>query len=252
MINDRPLGEFSHNPEPAPEYLRDLSYCVQNNDCDIGFAQDPDCDRLVLVSENGDVIGEEQGLALLIKWMLSRKKGPVVVNIATSRIIDDICRESGTQLFRTKVGEVHVVEEMKKTDASAGGEGNGGIILPEFHYGRDSFAGMSLALEMLAETGVNLSAHVLNLPQYFFFKKKFEFNADNITEVYRYLEQTFPDGITNYIDGLRIDIDDTWIGIRPSNTEPVIRVFVEGKSKEKAQDILNAIEAFLSSFYKNS
>ncbi|MCX7705985.1 MAG: phosphoglucosamine mutase [bacterium] len=252
MINDAPIGEFSHNPEPTPEHLIDLSGSVLNNFACVGFAQDPDCDRLALVSENGNFITEEQGLALLIKWILCRKKGSVVVNNSTTRIIDDICNQWGVKLFRTMVGEVHVVEKMKETDSVAGGEGNGGIILPDFHYGRDSFAGMALTLEMLAKTGLKLSQMVDELPAYFFIKRKINFPLNRIKSLYTCLEGKFPFGKIDYTDGLRIDLKDEWLGIRPSGTEPVVRIFVEGKDRDRIESILKIIEGCITSCDKNS
>ncbi len=252
MINEKPIGEFSHHPEPTPEHLECLSEAVRKKSACTGFAQDPDCDRLALVSENGSFISEEQGLALLIGWILKRNNGPVVVNISTTKLIDYICGKFHADLSRTKVGEVYVVERMKKIGAVAGGEGNGGIILPEFHYGRDSFAGMALTLEMMAKTESELSTMVSNLPDYFFIKKKFEFPVTKIEQLYRYVTEAFSSGTANYLDGLRIDFEDLWIGIRPSGTEPIIRVFVEGTNKEKVVTILNLIEHQITSCGKKN
>ncbi len=252
IINDSPLGKFSHRPEPVPSHLRKLSYVVRAENADIGFAQDPDCDRLVLVEKGGKFVSEEQGLAISIYWMLQRKKGPVVVNIATTRLIDDICAEFQTQLFRTKVGEVFVVEEMKKVSATAGGEGNGGIILPEFHYGRDSFIGMGLILEMMAKTSLSPSEILKKLPAYTFVKRKIIFSRDRIECLYKFLEKEFSSGRINYLDGLRIDFDDVWFGVRSSGTEPVIRIFVEGKKQSKVYQIVNLINHYITACDKNS
>lgn len=252
MINDAPVGEFSHNPEPVPEHLESLSQTVSNNSADLGFAQDPDCDRLALIAENGNFISEEKGLALLIKWILSKKKGPVVVNNSTTKLIEDICSQAGVNLFRTKIGEVYVVEKMKETGAVAGGEGNGGIVLPDFHYGRDSFAGMALTLEMLAVTKHSLSEISGQLPEYFFLKKKLSFPVDKIGALYSCLEKEFSSGRINYLDGLRIDLVDEWIGVRPSGTEPVLRVFVEGKNQMKVESILKTIDKYITFCGKSS
>ncbi|MGC8805727.1 MAG: phosphoglucosamine mutase, partial [Candidatus Ratteibacteria bacterium] len=252
IINESPLGKFSHHPEPVPSHLRKLSYIVRDENADIGFAQDPDCDRLVLVEKGGKFISEEQGLAISIQWMLQRKKGPVVVNIATTKLIDDICAKFQTQLFRTKVGEVFVVEEMKKVGAVAGGEGNGGIILPEFHYGRDSYIGMGLILEMMAKTSLSLTEILGKLPRYKFIKRKIEFPKERIEWLYKSIEKEFSEGRISYLDGLRIDFDDVWFGIRSSGTEPVIRIFVEGKKQSRIYQIINLIERYITSFGKNS
>ncbi|MCM8829322.1 MAG: phosphoglucosamine mutase, partial [Candidatus Omnitrophica bacterium] len=242
MINEDPAGEFSHNPEPMPCNLTLLSKEVEHRSASVGFAQDPDCDRLALIAEDGSFISEENGLALLIRWMLQKKKGSVVVNVATTKIIDDLCDQFNVKLFRTKVGEVHVVETMKKTGAVAGGEGNGGIVMPAFHYGRDSFAGMALTLEMMAKTNLKLTEAVSSLPVYFFIKKKMDFPVSRIRMLYRRLEKEFSSGKISYPDGLRIDFEDGWIGVRPSGTEPIIRIFVEGKEKGKVFAALKLIE----------
>ncbi|MCM8758724.1 MAG: phosphoglucosamine mutase [Candidatus Omnitrophica bacterium] len=251
MVNDIPIGEFSHNPEPIPDHLKELSKAVKDNCATVGFAQDPDCDRLALVLEDGNFVSEEQGLALLIKWMLNKKKGCVVVNNATTKIIEDICNQIGVNLFRTKVGEVYVVEKMKEVNAVAGGEGNGGVVFPDFHYGRDSFAGMALALEMMAKNGMKLSQFVNELPRYFFVKRKVSFPVNRIGVLYDCLEKEFISGKKDYTDGLRIDFEDAWLGIRPSGTEPIIRVFVEGKNENKVTSILKTIEQYLISCGKN-
>lgn len=252
MINESPIGEFSHNPEPAPQHLKDLSITVKNTFACAGFAQDPDCDRLALVSNDGGFISEEQGLALLIKWMLEKRKGCVVVNNVTTKIIDDICNQKGVKLFRTRVGEVFVVEKMKEVKAVVGGEGNGGIIFPDFHYGRDSFAGMALMLEMMAKTGLELSEVVKELPQYFFIKRKVDFPTNKIKCLYKCLGKEFTSGRLDYTDGLRIDFRDVWLGVRPSGTEPVIRIFIEGKNKKRIEFIQKIIEKYVTSCGKNS
>ncbi|MCM8815555.1 MAG: phosphoglucosamine mutase, partial [Candidatus Omnitrophica bacterium] len=252
MINETPAGEFSHNPEPLPCNLDLLSNEVVNNSASVGFAQDPDCDRLALVAEDGSFISEENGLALLIRWMLQNKRGPVVVNVATTKIIDDICTQFDVKLLRTKVGEVHVVEKMKKIGAVAGGEGNGGIVMPVFHYGRDSFAGMALTLEMMAKMNLRLSEMLKYLPKYFFIKKKVDFPITLIRRLYRRLEKQFSSSRISHPDGLRIDFEDGWIGVRPSGTEPIIRIFVECKEKERALANLKVIENHITFFCKNS
>ena len=251
IINENPLGKFSHQPEPVPSHLRKLSYVMRIENADIGFAQDPDCDRLVLVEKSGKFVSEEQGLAISVYWMLHRKKGPVVVNIATTRLVDDICKEFKTQLLRTKVGEVFVVEEMKRVGAVAGGEGNGGIILPEFHYGRDSYIGMGLILEMMAKTSLSLSEIIEKFPRYKFVKRKISFPRERIECLYKSLEKEFSSGKINYLDGFRIDFDDTWLGIRSSGTEPIIRIFVEGKKQSRIYRIINLIDRHVASCGRN-
>ncbi len=248
MINSDPPGIFSHPPEPLPQHLGDLARTVEKEKADIGFAQDPDCDRLTLAADNGVCVSEELCLAVLIYWMLQRKKGPVVVNIATTKLVDDICRNAGVGVFRTKVGEVCVVEKMKDINASAGGEGNGGIILPDFHYGRDSFIGMALTLEMLAKTQLKFSEIARKFPLYHFVKKKITFPSEKLDDLYKELEEKFPNGKTLYLDGLRIDFENAWFGIRPSGTEPLVRVFVEGENKNVVDSLTEEIQKCITSF----
>lgn len=248
MINSSPPGIFSHLPEPVPQHLRHLAKVVKQEKADIGFAQDPDCDRLAMVADNGICVSEELGLAVLIHWILQKKKGPVVVNIATTRLVDDICRDAKVKIFRTKVGEVCVVEKMKEIKASAGGEGNGGIIFPDFHYGRDSFIAMALALEMLAKTQLKLSEIIKRFPHYYFVKKKISFPSENLDGLYKVIEKNFSYGKARYLDGLKIDFDSAWFGIRPSGTEPIVRFFVEGKNKNLVNQIVKEIQRCITSF----
>ncbi|HPP66349.1 MAG TPA: phosphoglucosamine mutase [bacterium] len=250
MINNEPPGVFSHNPEPVPSHLTQLSKAVKQEKADIGFAQDPDGDRLAMIANNGMCVSEEYGLAMLIYWMLKRKKGPVVVNIATTKLIDEICHRAKVRVFRSRVGEVCVVEKMKKIGATAGGEGNGGIILPEFHYGRDSFVGMALTLEMLAKTSLTLSEILKQFPHYYFIKKKIRFSQKNLEGLYGHLKENFSSGRISRLDGLRIDFDDVWFGIRPSGTEPIVRIFVEGKTRKKVDHLMKEIKKCINLFCK--
>ncbi|HRS05847.1 MAG TPA: phosphoglucosamine mutase [Candidatus Ratteibacteria bacterium] len=250
MINSTLPGIFSHPPEPVPSHLRHLGEIVKKENADIGFGQDPDCDRLLLVADNGMCVSEDLGFSVLINWILQRKKGPVVVNIATTKLVDDICRDAGVEIFRTMVGEVCVVEKMKEVGASAGGEGNGGVIFPDFHYGRDSFIGMALALEMLAKTGLNLSEIIKKFPQYYFVKKKIKFPSEKISGLYKKLKEKFTDGRIKHLDGIRIDFEDAWLGIRPSGTEPIVRIFVEGKDTKTVNSLIKEVQECINSFYK--
>jgi phosphomannomutase len=233
-----PDGNFAHNPEPLPENLVSLSKAVKKNKADIGFANDADVDRLAVVSDRGIPLGEEATLALATKFVLSKKpKSKVVTNISTSRMIDDIAKKHGSKVYRTKVGEAHVVRGLKAKKGIIGGEGNGGVILPELHYGRDALVGMALILEYLVESGKSITDLGSEIPAYFMIKRKrkltkdFEKNLDK-------LKRKHAQGKINLIDGVRIDFEDTWIHIRKSNTEPIFRVIAEAKSKKKAEELV--------------
>ncbi len=244
-INELPLGMFSRNPEPTKENLKELAKKVIEEKADIGFAQDPDCDRLVMVDEKGNIVSEEYGLSFLIKHILStRGKGPVVVNLSTTMLVDDICKQMKVPLYRTKVGEVHVAAKMKKINAVCGGEGNGGIIYPKFHYGRDSFIGMGLALECLSSHNKTLSESIREFPFYNFIKEKRQIVPKNIDKIFTRIKNKFKNGNICEEDGLKIVFTEGWFQLRVSNTEPVVRIFCEGKSLKKTQEIKNTICRF--------
>ncbi|MCL5674575.1 MAG: phosphoglucosamine mutase [Candidatus Omnitrophica bacterium] len=241
-INQSHPGIFSRNPEPTKENLGELAEKVSEEKADIGFAQDPDCDRLVMVDEKGNVVSEEYGVSFLIKHILStRKKGPVVVNLSTTMLVDDICRQMEVPLYRTKVGEMYVATRMRKVDAACGGEGNGGIIYPEFHYGRDSFIGIGLALECLSSGNRTLSACINEFPVYHFVKEKRQVSPGKAEKIFTKLKNKFQDGYISEEDGLKISFPEVWFQLRISGTEPVIRIFFEGKSLEKIQGIKDTI-----------
>ena len=242
-----PDGNFPHNPEPLPENLISLCQAVKKNKADIGFANDPDVDRLAMVSDLGIPLGEEATLALATKFILSKKpKSKVVTNISTSRMIDDIAKKFGSKVYRTKVGEAHVVRGLKAVKGIIGGEGNGGVILPELHYGRDALVGMALILEYLAESEKTITELASDLPRYFMIKKKGKLTKDfekNLTQ----LKTKYAKGKINLIDGVRIDFEDSWIHIRKSNTEPIFRIIAEAKSKKRAKELVSESKGILSS-----
>lgn len=238
-------GTFPRVAEPLPENLSELSDSVINHSASVGFAQDPDADRLAVVNESGIPIGEEYTVALVTEHILSKRKGPVVVNLSTTKAVEDIAKRYGVPFFRSKVGEIHVVEEMKKRNAVIGGEGNGGVISPEVHYGRDSLAGISYILEMMAEREKSISELVAELPAYKMIKSKVKFNPDSLKIIYTQLKKQFRSEKISDIDGIRIDFENSgdfsggWVHVRPSNTEPVCRIICEGTSMEHAEDIFN-------------
>jgi phosphomannomutase len=234
-----PDGNFAHNPEPRPENLASLCRAVKKHKADIGFANDPDVDRLAIVSEHGIPLGEEVTLALAAEFMLSKRpKSKVVTNISTSRMIDDIAKEFGSRVYRTKVGEAHVVTRLKGIKGIIGGEGNGGVILPELHYGRDALVAMALTLQYLTDSHQTITHLASQLPRYYMIKKKgklkkdFERNLAGLKRKYAREKMVL-------IDGVRIDFKDSWIHIRKSNTEPVFRIIAEAKSKRKAKELVS-------------
>jgi phosphomannomutase len=234
-----PDGNFAHNPEPRPENLVSLCRAVKKNRADIGFANDPDVDRLAIVSDQGMPLSEETTLALATKFILSKKpKSKVVTNISTSRMIDDIAKEFDSKVYRTKVGEAHVVGSLKAVGGIIGGEGNGGVILPELHYGRDALVGMALILEYLTESKETITDLASKLPRYFMIKKKGELKKDFERNLAK-LETKYAKGKIKLIDGVKIDFEDSWIHIRKSNTEPIFRIIAEAKSKKKAKELVS-------------
>jgi phosphomannomutase len=226
---------FPHDPEPRPANLSELSRAVAREHADIGFACDPDADRLVLVDETGAICSEELTLALAADFVLKEEKGPLVANLSTSRLIDDVGAKHGVPVYRSKVGEAHVTALMKERKAAVGGEGNGGVMYPPLHRGRDAMAGIALILQSLAEEGVSLSKKVAGLPSYFIVKEKAAFEGD-LGRVEPLLKKRFLGRFTA-LDGIRIDMDDGWVHLRRSNTEPVVRIIAEARSPERARDL---------------
>ena len=246
VINDRPLGRFSRNPEPLPEHLGALCRTVKKEGADIGFAQDPDGDRLAVVSEQGVPIGEEKTLVFAAEAVLRRHRGPVVANLSTTSLLDVVAKRFRVPVRRTKVGEVHVVEGMKRARAVIGGEGNGGVIWPDVHYGRDSYVGMALILSYLLERRTTVSKLADEYPPYRMLKMKYSCGPKEYAVLEREARRRFRGGRSDERDGLKILTGDGWIHIRRSGTEPVVRVIVEGTTPEKAQafakEIGNVIE----------
>ncbi|RKY32041.1 MAG: phosphoglucosamine mutase [Candidatus Omnitrophota bacterium] len=240
VINRSPLGKFSHNPEPLPQNLKELAEKVKETKSDIGFAQDPDGDRLAIVSENGEPLSEEYSLLIALDHILSKEKGSVVVNLSTNSAVEKVCEKYGVEVFRTKIGEVNVVEKMKKTGSVIGGEGNGGIIWPKVHYGRDSFVAMALILESMAERKKKISEIVKEFPPFFLLKKKIAFTGTE-TSLFKKLEKFYRGNKLIKIDGIKILKKEGWIHVRISGTEPVLRIFIEGKDKKTAENLYREV-----------
>jgi len=239
-INMEPDGRFPRPPEPVAENLGELQKLVQDSHCDIGMAVDPDVDRLALVSDEGVAIGEDYTLALAAKVVLRHRKGPVVTNLSTSRILDDIATEAGSRVIRAPVGEVNVATRMRTEKSPIGGEGNGGVILSELHLGRDAPVGAALILQLLLEEGEKrpLSKIVAAYPRYIIVKDKLDRPNAPLDTVYQALTRAFPDAEADTQDGLRLTWPDRWVHIRPSGTEPIVRVIAEAPSAEDAEKLV--------------
>ena len=237
-INMEPDGRFPREPEPTAENLREFEAFVRRSGADIGFAVDPDVDRLALVSDAGRAIGEDYTLALAAKLVLRHRKGPVVTNLSTSRLIEDVAREAGAEALRAPVGEVNVAVKMRETGAAIGGEGNGGVILPELHLGRDAPVGVALMLQLLVEEGRPLSEIAAALPTYVIVKDKLDRPDAPLDAVYQALEAAFPDAAADHQDGLRLSWPDRWVHVRPSGTEPIVRVIAEAPTAAGAADLV--------------
>jgi phosphomannomutase len=248
-INTDPHGKFAHTPEPLPENLSQLKKLVKESHADIGFAVDPDVDRCAIVDEKGKPIGEELTLALAVKFYLSKKLGPVVVNMSTSRASEDIAKYYNCPFIRSKVGEINVVEEMIAHDAIIGGEGNGGVILPELHLGRDAPLAVALALQSLMEFSGSTNDLVSTLPKYYMIKDKINIEGKDPDIIMNKLIDQFSDKKVDLLDGLKIDEDNHWVHLRKSNTEPIIRIIAEAKTVKDAQ---NVVQEYLSIISKIS
>ncbi len=240
-----PDGRFPRPPEPIPQNLSKLSQVVRDSKADIGFAQDADADRLAIISEKGEPIGEDYTLALATDYVLGKKPGTVVVNLSTSQVLDDIVAGRGGKLLRSRIGEVNVTDRMKTSKAVIGGEGNGGVIYPDVNFGRDSFVGMALVLHLMEEQQKPLSEIVAQLPRYSMIKTTRQVASDQIPALLEKLKSFYRDKKIDLQDGVKIHLDGSWIHVRPSNTEPIMRVVVEAPSQEQAEKLVREIEAQL-------
>ena len=237
-INLETDGRFPRAPEPVAENLGELEALVKSSGAQIGFAVDPDVDRLALVSDEGRAIGEDYTLALAAKVVLRYREGPVVTNLSTSRIIDDIAREQNREVVRAPVGEVNVSTRMRSEKAPVGGEGNGGVILSELHLGRDAPVGAALILQLLLEESASISEIVARYPRYSIVKDKLDRPSGSLDGVYAALKKAFPDATPDTQDGLRLTWADRWVHIRPSGTEPIVRVIAEAPSRDQAESLI--------------
>lgn len=240
-INCEPTGKFPRGAEPLAENLSALADKVCREGVDAGFAFDPDADRMSLVDEKGNPLGEERTVCLSTAFVLGKEKGPVSTNVSTTAALEDIARSHGSKLYRTKVGEAHVVEKMKKTGSVVGGEGNGGTILPALHYGRDGLLAMALTLQFMAESERKLSVLDESFPRYHMVKKKVDAAGIAVDTLKKILLNRFKDGTISYIDGVRISWPGKWLHVRKSRTEPVVRVIVESSSPDEAVSLAEEV-----------
>lgn len=246
-----PPGQLRPDPEPRPENLKDLLVIMRQAKADVGFAQDPDADRLALVDENGQALSEELTLALASDYYLEKHPGLVVTNLSSSRLLDDVAARHGSQVLRTKVGEVNVGEAMQNHQAVIGGEGNGGVIVPAVGWGRDSFIGLAVILEALAEKNVSLSQWVAQLPRYFMLKAKIQCpSIEKVSLVVEELARLYKSKALNREDGVKLDEPDHWWHVRGSNTEPILRVIVEAGDQMKAEAVAGHIRGQVSEILK--
>ncbi|TQD40130.1 phosphoglucosamine mutase [Haloflavibacter putidus] len=237
-----PTGDFPHNPEPLKEHLKDISDLVVKEKADFGIVVDPDVDRLAFIDENGNMFGEEYTLVAVADYILSKKAGNTVSNLSSSRALRDVTEKHGGSYQASAVGEVNVVKLMKDTNAIIGGEGNGGIIFPELHYGRDSLIGTALFLTHLAEKDISVSALRDTYPDYFMSKNKIELTPKiDVDKILESMAQRYKDEEVSTIDGVKVDFEDSWVHLRKSNTEPIIRIYTEAKTEQQAENLAEKI-----------
>ena len=252
VLNSEPNGHFSHNPEPLPEHLEELSSAVQKHRAALGIAVDPDVDRLALVCEDGEPFGEEYTLVAVADYVLKHKPGNTVSNLSSTRALKDVTLGYGRQYFASAVGEVNVVARMKEVDAVIGGEGNGGVIYPDLHYGRDALVGIALFLSHLATCGMGANVLKSRYPTYTLSKNKIELTPGiDLDKLLLQLKGRYHAHQLNTEDGLRIDLDNGWIHLRKSNTEPIIRIYTESHSQVIAEHLANKVKADVHDILKN-
>ena len=239
-INKEHTGKFAHVAEPSATSMKSLSELVKKNKVNIGFTQDPDADRLALVLDDGTIISEEYTLALCAKYLWLSGKGNAAVNLSTSRMIDDLAKEKGYSVDRTKIGEINVSSHIVKNKLYFGGEGNGGIIVPAVTPGRDSLLGIALILELMASTGKTIKELVNEIPKYEIVKEKLEVSKIDENNFLKQVKEKYPKSKITTIDGIKIDLENSWLHVRSSNTEPIVRIIAEAKTKKEAKELISS------------
>ena len=242
-LNCEPNGRFAHTPEPIPENLTQISELMKDGKADVGFVVDPDVDRLAIVMENGEMFVEEYTLVSVADYVLGATPGATVSNLSSSRALRDVTAAHGCQYSAAAVGEVNVVAEMKRTNAVIGGEGNGGVIYPELHYGRDALVGVALFLTLLAKSGKKVSELKKTYPQYCIAKNKIELTPEiDVDALLEAMKEKYASENVTDIDGVKIDFADSWVHLRKSNTEPIIRIYSEASTMEEADKLAEDVK----------
>jgi phosphomannomutase len=253
VLYGEPTGIFPHNPEPLPEHLTEIAEVMRKGDYHIGFVVDPDVDRLAFIMENGDMFGEEYTLVAISDYILQNTKGNTVSNLSSSRALRDISEKYGVTYTAAAVGEVNVVEMMKQTNAIIGGEGNGGIIYPELHYGRDALVGIALFLTYMAKSKRSCSEIRSSYPEYYISKNKIELSPEmDIPSILKGIADQYSQHQVNNIDGIKIDFPDNWVHLRASNTEPIIRIYAEAYTMGVADNLAKKIMGDISELVKTN
>jgi phosphomannomutase len=241
-LNCEPNGWFAHDPEPLAKNLHEICDMVKATGADLGIVVDPDVDRLVFIDNEGNMFGEEYTLVAIADYILSYKKSAVVSNLSSSRALKDLAEKHGCRYYASAVGEVNVVEIMKRTDALIGGEGNGGIIYPQLHYGRDALVGIALFLSHLVKSDKTCAQLRADYPDYYMAKKKIQLiEGINVEQILKDFQKKYKDENITDIDGIKVDFEDSWVHLRRSNTEPIVRVYTEAKSQEEADGLADRI-----------
>jgi len=240
-----PDGNFPHNPEPLPEHLTEISNLLKDGKADVGFVVDPDVDRLAVICENGEMFGEEYTLVAVSDYVLSKTPGNTVSNLSSSRALRDVTEWHGGQYTASAVGEVHVVKAMKDVCAVIGGEGNGGVIYPESHYGRDALVGIALFLSHMAESKLKVTELKKKYPYYYIDKQKVQLDGLDVDSILNAIKVKFAAENLNLVDGIKIDYPDRWVQLRKSNTEPIIRIYSEAPSKSEAEELTKQIKGVI-------
>jgi phosphomannomutase len=249
QIHCEPTGDFQHNPEPLAQHLTDLSEAVVQHQADFGIAVDPDVDRLVFVDENGVLFGEEYTLVACADYVLSKKAGNTVSNLSSTRALAEVTENHGGSYQASAVGEAHVVAAMKKTNAIIGGEGNGGVIYPELHYGRDALVGVALFMSLLSEKKSKVSSLRKSYPNWMMRKDKLPLDSSkNVDDLLNAMAKHFSNERVTTIDGVKVDFDHGWVHLRKSNTEPIIRIYAEAKSEAELDTLVGEVKKVLSTY----
>jgi len=242
ILNGEITGDFAHNPEPLQENLEQISNYIKTYGADLGIVVDPDVDRLCFLDEKGDMFGEEFTLVAIADYVLEHSKGPAVSNLSSSRALKDICDRHGVDYFASAVGEVNVVKKMKECNAIIGGEGNGGVIIPALHYGRDALVGIALFLSHLAKSSTSVSMLRKKYPNYVMSKNKIQLTPDlDVDDLLNKIAQAFSNQQINTADGVKIDFEKGWLHLRKSNTEPIIRIYAEGETEDVCNHLISLI-----------